>query len=42
MFEAIVSKVTNVIRNAARAIGTTLNRSPWIVPVAFLVMLFLA
>lgn len=41
MFESIVSKITNIVRNAVRAIGATLDRSPWIVPVAFLALLFL-
>jgi hypothetical protein len=39
MFESIVSKITNAVNNAVRAIGAALNRSPWIVPVALLVVL---
>jgi hypothetical protein len=39
MFESIVSTITNVVRNAVRTVGATLNRSPWIVPVALLVVL---
>ena len=39
MFESIESKVTNIVRNAIRAVGVMLNRSPWIVPVALLVVL---
>lgn len=42
MFESIVSKISNITRNGVRAIGVTLDRSPWIFPVAFLVVLFLA
>jgi hypothetical protein len=41
MFESIVSKITNIVRNVVRAVGATLDRSPWTVPLAFLVVLFL-
>jgi hypothetical protein len=42
MFESIVSKLTKTVRNAVRAAGTAVNKSPWIVPVALLVVFFLA
>lgn len=41
MCESIVSKITHIVRNTARAIGATIDRSPWIVAAAFLVVLFL-
>lgn len=42
MFESIMSKITNTVRNVVRAVGATLYQSPWIVPVAILLVLFLA
>ncbi len=42
MFESVVSKFTNIVRNFVRTIGATLDRSPWFVPVAFLALLFIA
>lgn len=42
MFESIVSKITNTVRNAVRVVGAALNQSLWIVPVAILFLLFLA
>lgn len=42
MFESIMSKITNTVRNVVRAVGAALNQSPWIVPVAILFVLFLA
>jgi hypothetical protein len=39
MFESIVSEINNTVSNVVRAIGAVLNRSPWIVPVALLVVL---
>jgi hypothetical protein len=42
MFESIVSKLTKTIRNVIRAAGAAINKSPWMVPVALLVVLFLA
>ncbi len=38
MFESIVSKVTNVVRSAARAIGAATRKSPWLAPAAILVL----
>lgn len=42
MFESIVSKITNTVRNVTRAVGAALNQSPWIAPLAILVVLFFA
>jgi hypothetical protein len=42
MFESIAAKITQTVRNVVRAAGRTLNKSPWIVPVAILVALFFA
>jgi hypothetical protein len=38
MFESIVSKVINVVRTATRAIGAATGMSPWLAPVAVLVL----
>ena len=38
MFEAIVSKITNVVRGAVRAVGTATQRMPWLAPIAILVL----
>jgi hypothetical protein len=42
MFDSILSKITNTVRNVFRAVGAALNQSPWIVPVAILAALFFA
>lgn len=39
MFESIMSKIITTARNTVRAIGTTFDRSPWIVAAAFFVVL---
>lgn len=36
MFETIVAKITNTIRNLVKAVGTATRKSPWIAPVAIL------
>ena len=30
MFESIVSKIANVVRNTVRAIGAVTRKSPWV------------
>jgi hypothetical protein len=40
MFVSIVSKITNTVRNAIRAVGAATRKSPWLPPVAIL-MIFL-
>ena len=40
MFESIVSKITNIIRNTVRALGAATQKTPWFLPVA-IVALFL-
>ncbi len=40
MFDSIVSKITNVVRNTVRAVGAVTRKSPWVVPAA-IVALFL-
>ncbi len=39
MFEALVSQITSVIRNAFRAVGRATHRTPWLAPVAILALL---
>ena len=36
MFESIVSKITNTVRNFVRSIAGASKRSPWLVPAAIL------
>jgi hypothetical protein len=38
MFESIVSKVTHIVRSAVRAVGAATRKTPWVVPVAILVL----
>jgi hypothetical protein len=40
MFEAIVSKITNVVRTAIRAIDAAARRTAWLAPAAILALLF--
>jgi hypothetical protein len=40
MFESIVSKIANTIRNTVRAVGAALQTHPWLAPVA-IVLFFL-
>ena len=34
MFESIVSRIANTVRNAVRAVGAALQTWPWLAPVA--------
>lgn len=36
MFESIIAKITNVVRNTVRAAGTALRERPWLAPAAIL------
>ncbi len=38
MFESIVSKITNAVRNTVRAIGAVTRKSPWLVPAAIIAL----
>ena len=40
MFETIVTKLTNTVRNVVKSVGRTTHQTPWLVPAA-LVVLFL-
>lgn len=40
MFETIVTKLTNTVRNVVKSVGRSAHRAPWLVPAA-LVVLFL-
>ncbi len=39
MFESIVSKITNVIRNTVRALGVATRRTPWLARLAILALI---
>lgn len=41
MFETIITKLTNTVRNAVKSIGRSTRQPPWLIPAA-LVVLFLA
>ncbi len=36
MFHSIVSQLTNRVRTAVRAIGSTTRRTPWLIPTVIL------
>ncbi len=38
MFESIVSKITNVVRDTIRALGAATRRTPWLAPIAILAL----
>jgi hypothetical protein len=40
MFESIVSKIVNRVRNAVRAVGAATRRAPWLTAVAILGLFF--
>lgn len=40
MFETIVTKLTNTVRNIVKSVGRSTRKAPWLVP-AVLVVLFL-
>lgn len=40
MFESIVAKITNTVRNAVKAVGAATRKSPWLAPVAILAFFF--
>jgi hypothetical protein len=37
MFESIVARITNTVRNAVKAVGAATRKSPWLAPIAILV-----
>jgi hypothetical protein len=41
MFESIVSKITNTVRNVVRAIAAATRKSPWLAPAAILALFLL-
>ena len=41
MFESIVSKITNTIRNVFRTAGAATRKSPWLAPVAIFALFLL-
>ena len=41
MFESIVSKITNTVRNVVRAVGAVTRKSPWLAPIAILALFLL-
>lgn len=38
MFEIIVTKITNTVRNLVRTVGEATRKAPWLAPVAILVL----
>lgn len=38
MFESIVTKITNTVRNVVRAVGVATRKTPWLAPVAILAL----
>ena len=41
MFDSIISKITDVVRNTIRTVGAVTRKSPWIVPVAIVALLLI-
>ncbi len=41
MFESIVSKITNVVRNTVRAVGAATRKTSWLAPAVAILALFL-
>jgi hypothetical protein len=41
MVASIVSKVSQLVRNTVRCIGTLLRRNPWLAPVAIVAVFWL-
>lgn len=39
MFDAIVSRIANAVRNTLRAVGAATQRAPWFAPLAILALL---
>jgi len=37
MFQTIIAKITNTVRNVVQAVGTATRKSPWLAPIAILV-----
>lgn len=40
MFETIVAKLTNTVRNVMQSVGAATRRSPWLAPIAILALFF--
>jgi hypothetical protein len=38
MFEIIVAKITNTVRNVIRSIGEATGKTPWLAPIAILAL----
>ena len=38
MFESVVSQLTSTVRNVVRSVGAATRKSPWMPPVAILVL----
>ena len=38
MFESIVAKITNTVRNVVRAVGAATRKTPWLASVAILAL----
>lgn len=41
MFETIVAKITNTVRNLVKSVGAATRKTPWVAPVAVLAFFFL-
>jgi hypothetical protein len=41
MFESIVSKITNIVRNTVRALGAATRKSHWLAAAAILALFLL-
>jgi hypothetical protein len=41
MFDSIVSKIANTIRNTARAVTAAMRRTPWLAPLTIVALILI-
>ena len=41
MFDSIVSKIANVVRNTTRAVTAAMRRTPWLAPLTIVALILI-
>lgn len=41
MFDSIVSKIANIVRNTARAVTAAIRRTPWLAPLTIVALILI-
>jgi len=41
MFESVITKIANVIRNTARAVTAAMRRTPWLAPLTVVALILI-